>query len=64
MESRVLPAARRFKELGSAKGGDIPILDVIDKSTRKIQSSEMILLSDSLDENEKESAAIDEAVKE
>ncbi|MCD6460071.1 DNA recombination protein RmuC [bacterium] len=39
-ESRVLPAARRFKELGASTGEDIKELDVIDLSTRQIQNTE------------------------
>lgn len=34
LEARVLPAARRFKELGVAAGEDIPLLEPSDKATR------------------------------
>ncbi len=45
LESRVLTSARRFKELGAAGGDDIEILEVIDKSTRQLQSPEPAVLS-------------------
>jgi DNA recombination protein RmuC len=37
LESRVLPAARRFKELGVATGEDIPLLEPSDKALRAIE---------------------------
>jgi len=36
-ESRLLAAARKFKELGAGSGGDIKTLDVVDKSARPIE---------------------------
>ena len=39
-ESRVLPAARKFKELGASTGDDINELDMIELSTRQIQNTE------------------------
>jgi DNA recombination protein RmuC len=36
MESRVLPAARRFKDLGVAAGDDIPILEPIETTPRSL----------------------------
>jgi len=39
-ESRVLVAARKFKELGAATGGDIEAADVVDKSARSIAAPE------------------------
>jgi len=39
-ESRVLPAARKFKELGASTGDDINELDIIELSTRQIQNTE------------------------
>ena len=42
MELRVLPAARRFKELGAAGGDEIETLDLIDKVTRGVDGSETI----------------------
>ena len=36
MESRVLPAARRFKDLGVATGDDIPILQPIETTPRSL----------------------------
>jgi DNA recombination protein RmuC len=42
LESRVLPSARKFKELGAVSGDDIPILDSLDHQARDLQSAEMI----------------------
>ncbi|HEX9941743.1 MAG TPA: DNA recombination protein RmuC [Thermoanaerobaculia bacterium] len=42
LELRVLPAARRFKELGAAGGDEIETLELIDKVTRAVESSEGI----------------------
>ena len=36
MESRVLPAARRFRDLGAATGDEIPILDAVDQQPRQL----------------------------
>jgi DNA recombination protein RmuC len=38
MESRVLPAARRFRELGAAGGDEIPLLEAIDERPRAVTS--------------------------
>ncbi len=38
LESRVLVAARRFKELGAATGSEIETLNVIDRATRQMQA--------------------------
>jgi DNA recombination protein RmuC len=38
LESRVLVAARRFKELGASTGSEIETLDVIDRATRQMQA--------------------------
>lgn len=40
MEARVLPAARRFKDLGAATGGDIPGLTPVETAPRAIQAVE------------------------
>ena len=40
MESRVLPAARRFKDLGVATGDDIPILEPIETTPRSLSIPE------------------------
>lgn len=40
MESRVLPAARRFRELGVATGGDIPVLESLDQQPRELNAPE------------------------
>ncbi|HSS75450.1 MAG TPA: DNA recombination protein RmuC [Thermoanaerobaculia bacterium] len=36
LESRVLPAARRFKEMGAAGGDEIETLEIVDKVTRGV----------------------------
>jgi DNA recombination protein RmuC len=36
LELRVLPAARRFKEMGAAGGDDIETLELVDKVTRSL----------------------------
>jgi DNA recombination protein RmuC len=36
LESRVLPAARRFKELGAAAGEEIPPLRMLEKTLRRL----------------------------
>jgi len=36
MELRVLPAARRFRDLGAATGEEIPILDAVDQQPRQL----------------------------
>jgi DNA recombination protein RmuC len=35
MESRVLPSARRFRDLGAAGGEDLPLLEPIDERPRE-----------------------------
>ncbi|MDP9120644.1 MAG: DNA recombination protein RmuC [Acidobacteriota bacterium] len=37
LESRVLPQARRFKELGAAGGDDIEPLELVDRGTRELE---------------------------
>jgi DNA recombination protein RmuC len=39
-EGRVLPAARRFRDLGAAPGLDIPTLEPVDRATRDLFSTE------------------------
>lgn len=41
MEARVLPAARRFKDLGAATGGDVPIIQTIDTMPRVLTAPEL-----------------------
>lgn len=36
MESRVFPAARRFKELGAATGEEIPVVETVDQEPRSL----------------------------
>ncbi|MGI6102474.1 MAG: DNA recombination protein RmuC [Bacillota bacterium] len=42
LESRVLVSARRFKELGVSKGEDIPQLETIDRTARRLQSEDLL----------------------
>ena len=42
LETRVLVTARKFKELGASTGKDVKVLDTIDRSTRLIQSNDMV----------------------
>lgn len=37
LEARVLPAARRFKEMGAAGGDEIETLEIVDKATRGVE---------------------------
>ncbi|HEX2644908.1 MAG TPA: DNA recombination protein RmuC, partial [Thermoanaerobaculia bacterium] len=37
LEMRVLPAARRFKDLGAAGGDEIESLEAIDKAVRSLE---------------------------
>lgn len=41
MESRVFPAARRFKELGAATGEEIPVIQEIDQTPRSLTSPDL-----------------------
>lgn len=43
VERSVLPAARRFKDLGAAAGEDLPVLESVDVTTRRIQAEELQL---------------------
>jgi DNA recombination protein RmuC len=45
LEERVLPAARRFPELGVTGRQDIPHLTPVERATRTIQSPELTLFS-------------------
>jgi DNA recombination protein RmuC len=40
MESRVLPAARRFRDLGAATAGEIPPLETLDQQPRELTAPE------------------------
>jgi DNA recombination protein RmuC len=46
LELRVLPAARRFRELGAAGGEDIETLEMIEKVTRGLESGEASVLGE------------------
>ena len=39
LETRVLPATRRFKELGAASGGDIPQLEPVERTPRELDTT-------------------------
>jgi DNA recombination protein RmuC len=54
LETRVLVAARRFRELGAAHGEEIPEVQVVDKATRELQAPEIRGLFDD-EESPKES---------
>ncbi len=41
MESRVLPAARRFRDLGAAGGEEIPILESVDERPRSLTAPDV-----------------------
>ena len=41
METRVFPAARRFRELGAATGEEIPVIEAIDQAARSLTSPEI-----------------------
>ncbi|HEX2222610.1 MAG TPA: DNA recombination protein RmuC, partial [Thermoanaerobaculia bacterium] len=43
LELRVLPAARRFKDLGAAGGEEIEGLEVVDKATRGLDFENPLL---------------------
>lgn len=42
LEARVLPAARRFKDLGAVGGDDIPQLEAVDQQPRALQAGELL----------------------
>jgi DNA recombination protein RmuC len=41
LESRVLPSARKFKDLGAVTGDEIPPLDSVDQQARELQAPEL-----------------------
>jgi DNA recombination protein RmuC len=49
LELRVLPAARRFQDLGAAGGEEIETLEVIDKVTRRVEDADTGLLGEIAD---------------
>jgi DNA recombination protein RmuC len=38
LETRVLPAARKFKELGAAPGEEIPLLESVEHTPRELNA--------------------------
>ena len=46
LELRVLPAARRFKEMGAAGGDEIETLDPVDKVTRSVDEGGTLPLTE------------------
>jgi DNA recombination protein RmuC len=53
-EGRVLVSARRFKELGSTTGEDIPPLEIVDRSTRLLDLGETGLIPGLLEDEDEE----------
>ncbi len=52
LEIKVLPGARKFKELGAAStAGDIDRLEPVDNAVRQIQAPELLLPNDRGDES-------------
>lgn len=51
LESRVLVTARRFRDLGAAHGEDIPEVEIVERTTRELQATEIRGLFDE-DESE------------
>jgi DNA recombination protein RmuC len=49
LESRVLPAARKFKDLGAVSGAEIPVLSPVESTPRSLQAPET---NDSSDKDE------------
>jgi len=41
MESRILPAARRFRDLGAGTGEDIPTLEPVDRTVRQLNANDV-----------------------
>ncbi len=54
VETRVLPTARKFKELGAGLGAEIEVLEVIDKAPREAQALELTEILPDLPERESE----------
>jgi DNA recombination protein RmuC len=51
LESRVLPAARKFRDLGAVGGGDdIPQMEAVDQQARGLQAPELVLVPGREDE--------------
>jgi DNA recombination protein RmuC len=46
LEGRILPAARKFRDLGAAGGDEIEILEQIDKVARTFDGDQMVLLEE------------------
>ncbi len=60
LESRVLPSARRFKDLGVVEGADIEPLSPVQTVPRRLQSSEVASLLDIVDAEALVPAALDD----
>ena len=58
LESRVLPAARKFKELGAAPGAEIDELKPVQTAARSLQSSDLTPLLDIVEAEPLEPAAL------
>jgi DNA recombination protein RmuC len=46
LETRVLVAARRFRDLGAASGNDLPEIDTVEQTPRALQAPELAATSD------------------
>ena len=58
LESRVLPAARKFKELGAAPGAEIDELKPVQTAARSLQSPDLAPLLDIVEAETLEHAAL------
>jgi DNA recombination protein RmuC len=50
LERSVLPATRRFRELGAVGGDDIEVLEELDASTRALQAPELLIVREPAEE--------------
>jgi DNA recombination protein RmuC len=51
-EKRVLPAARRFHDLGAVPGDEIPVLEGVDRRARDVESPDLFALIETVEETE------------
>ncbi|MGH7554225.1 MAG: DNA recombination protein RmuC [Longimicrobiales bacterium] len=51
-EKRVLPAARRFRDLGAVPGDEIPVLEGVDRRTRDVESPDLFALVENAEETD------------
>jgi DNA recombination protein RmuC len=60
LEARVLPAARKFKDLGAVSGDDILTLDALDHQASRLQTPE---LASGISEEEPATAPLPRAIQ-